>query len=237
MKMNFWSKSTADTVPREVVLSSMPDRFRLPLLSLYAGEPQRGKNGELFQHDPQSRIEAAQGMWMYSLCREIDPKETCEIGLGYGYSTIYILAAIHANGCGAHLAIDPYQAAYHEIGMSQAKTIGMEDAFRLIPEKSSLALTDLIRKERAFDFIYIDGGHRFDDAYWTLYWRPICARLAAMLFSMICGWHPFSVLLRSFVKIAWTFRKFRLLLAIFRCSRRYLRTGATGTHMLIFDPR
>ncbi|MGA7108700.1 MAG: class I SAM-dependent methyltransferase [Terracidiphilus sp.] len=164
MKMNFWSKSNADTVPREVVLSSMPDRFRLPLLSLYAGEPQRGKNGELFQHDPQSRIEAAQGMWMYSLCREIDPKETCEIGLGYGYSTIYILAAIHANGCGAHLAIDPYQAAYHEIGMSQAKTIGMEDAFRLIPEKSSLALTDLIRKERAFDFIYIDGGHRFDDA-------------------------------------------------------------------------
>ncbi len=39
----------------------------------------------------------------------------------------------------------------------------MESIFELLPEKSSLGLTSLIRRERKFDLIYIDGEHRFDD--------------------------------------------------------------------------
>lgn len=163
MKMKFWSKPQDPPAGPEEMLSVLPERFRSSLLSLYAGDRQIGKDGETFEHDPQTRIGVEQGLWMYELCRRIVPKETCEVGLGYGYSTIYILAAIHENGVGTHLAIDPYQRAYHEIGLNQPKRIGMEQQFHLIPEKSSLALTSLIRAERSFDLIYIDGGHRFDD--------------------------------------------------------------------------
>jgi predicted O-methyltransferase YrrM len=103
-------------------------------------------------------------MWLYNLCRELKPKKTAEIGLAYGFSTLYILAALHESGSGAHFAIDPCQDAFHEIGLSQPEKVGMSSAFRFIPERSVPAFVDLIRSGDFFEFIFIDGSHHFDDA-------------------------------------------------------------------------
>jgi predicted O-methyltransferase YrrM len=102
-------------------------------------------------------------MWIHNLCRQLKPKKTVEIGLAYGFSTIYILAALHENGTGSHTAIDPHQPAYHEIGLRHPEKLNMADAFTLIRQMSVPALVDLHRKDEHFEFIFIDGNHRFDD--------------------------------------------------------------------------
>lgn len=165
MKMKFWSKPVRSQIPHhEEVLAALPERFRLPLLSMYAGEPQLGTNGELFEPDRVTVVGPEEGMWIYNLCRQLKPEKTAEVGLAYGYSTIYILAALHANGFGSHIAIDPYQSYFHDIGVHQPEKVDMTAAFRWICEKSVPAIADLARSGEFFDFIFIDGSHRFDDA-------------------------------------------------------------------------
>ncbi len=163
MRLRFWNKPVYIPPKPEDVLATLPEQFRLPLLSMYAGEPQIGSRAELYPLDPATRISPEEGMWIHNLCRQLKPNKTIEIGLAYGFSTIYILAALHENGAGSHTAVDPHQAAYHEIGMRQAEKLNMAEAFRLIPQMSVAALVDLHRKDEHFEFIFIDGNHRFDD--------------------------------------------------------------------------
>jgi predicted O-methyltransferase YrrM len=131
---------------------------------MYAGNPQKGTNGELFAMDSISRISPQQGMWIYDLCRQLKPTKTVEIGLAYGFSTIYILAALHVNGSGSHVAVDPFQHSYHDIGLSQPERVGMEQSFSHLSEKSVPAMADFSRRRELFEFIFVDGNHRFDDA-------------------------------------------------------------------------
>ncbi len=164
MRLKFWKKAEFVRPNAEVALAPLPEAFRLPLLSMYAGEPQRGTGGKTFAIDATTLISPDQGMWIYNLCRELKPKKTAEIGLAYGFSTLYILAALHENGGGIHFAVDPCQDAFNEIGLCQPGKVGMSSAFRFIPERSVPAFVDLIRSGDFFEFIFIDGSHHFDDA-------------------------------------------------------------------------
>lgn len=72
---------------------------------MYANEPQIGSDGKTHAMHPTTRISREQGMWIYNLCRSMKPKATLEIGMAYGFSTIYFLAAIRENGAGFHTAV------------------------------------------------------------------------------------------------------------------------------------
>ncbi len=163
MRLKLWKKPVYIPQEPEEVIASLPDQFRFSLLSMYAGEPQIGTDGGLYPLDPATRISPEEGMWIHDLCRQLKPKKTIEIGLAYGFSTIYILAALHENGIGSHIAIDPHQAAYHEIGIRQPEKVNMAAAFSLMSQMSVPALVDLQRKGEHFEIIFIDGNHRFDD--------------------------------------------------------------------------
>ena len=146
------------------ILSSLPLPFRSALLSMYNGEPQLGSDGERHNLSKIARISPEQGMWLYNLCRETKPKSTLEIGLAYGFSTVYFLAAIHGNGFGRHTAIDPFQSGYQGIGSRQPQTLGMVDSFLLMEERSFSALVRLAERKQMFEVIFIDGNHHFDNA-------------------------------------------------------------------------
>jgi predicted O-methyltransferase YrrM len=146
------------------ILSPLPRPFQAALLSMYDGEPQVGSDGQLHSLDGMTAISPEQGMWLYNLCREAKPRNTLEIGLAYGYSTVYFLTSIHENGFGHHTAVDPFQSQWHGIGRLRPQSLGMSDNFCLIEEKSVSALVHLANRGETFEVIFIDGNHRFDDA-------------------------------------------------------------------------
>jgi predicted O-methyltransferase YrrM len=163
--MKFWTRgiATATQHRTEQILEPLPEQFRSVLLSMYSGQPQRGSNGELYPLDSCTRISPEQGMWLYGLCRKVKPKRSIEVGLAYGFSTTYFLAAIHENGSGTHISIDFFQEYWHGIGLQHAKNICRTDEFCFINKKSFQALADLAQRGERFEINFIDGGHRFDD--------------------------------------------------------------------------
>lgn len=89
------------------VLRTLPNPYRAALLSIYEGEPQLAEDGERHRLDGCTKISPVEGMWIYELCRQAKPHATLEIGLAYGFGTIYFLAALAENGDSRHPAIDP----------------------------------------------------------------------------------------------------------------------------------
>lgn len=148
-------------------LDPLDPKFRNALISMYKGEQQLGIDGKLHQLDG-TRIAPREGMWLYNLCLSQKPESILEIGLAYGFSTLYILAAIEKNRVGHHTAIDPLQSSHwHGIGLTHAKLLSpvntADISFRFIEDFSVNTATDLRRSNSSFDLIFIDGGHRFDD--------------------------------------------------------------------------
>lgn len=163
------------------LLASLDSRFRAPLLSMYRGESQPGMDGQRYPIDPITKISPSQGMWIYHFCLSTQAKTTLEIGMAYGYSTIYFLAAIAKNQMGHHTAIDPFQRSYwNSIGLAHAQALAPgkhpESSFRLIEDRSSRVATDFARSNDTFEIIFIDGNHRFDDVLVDFYlYAPLCA--------------------------------------------------------------
>lgn len=147
------------------ILSPLPQPFRFALLSMYAGDPQLGEDGEMHPVDPATGIRPAEGMWIYDLCRKVRPQATLEIGLAYGFSTIFFLAALAENGNGRHTSIDPYQrpipGVWAGIGLTHGTRFGGQ-RFRFIEKPSFAALAHLADQSERFDVILVDGRHMFD---------------------------------------------------------------------------
>jgi predicted O-methyltransferase YrrM len=146
------------------LLASLDEPFRSALLSMYRGESQIGAHGETFQINPITGVDAANGMCLYEEYRRLAPRASLEIGMAYGCSTLFFLAAIAKQGVGAHTAIDPFQRSHwHGIGLEKVRQIGPVP-FHILEDTDVHAATDLQRSGARFDFIFIDGNHRFDDA-------------------------------------------------------------------------
>lgn len=137
-----------------------------------------GTNG-LFEIDPITRIDKVAGTELNRLVREMRTKKSLEIGLAYGFSTIYIMDGLASGG--SHIAIDPFQSSYwHGVGATQARRLFSKN-FQLLEEYSIHALSDLIRAGDPFDFIFIDGNHRFDDVLVDFYLSDQALKVGGLL--------------------------------------------------------
>jgi predicted O-methyltransferase YrrM len=135
---------------------------------MYGSTPLFGtESAEPIALDRTTMISAQQGAAIHDFIRSHSIKKSLEIGFAYGFSTIWILDALQSQ---THVAIDPFQKSYwHGIGLAQVKRLGFEYNFRWIDDYSIHALSDMIRQKERFDFIYIDGNHRFDDVLVDFY--------------------------------------------------------------------
>ncbi|HDP33900.1 MAG TPA: class I SAM-dependent methyltransferase [Candidatus Hydrogenedentes bacterium] len=103
------------------------------------------------------------GKALYETVVATKSARTLEIGMAYGASTLFILQALQVNGGGRHVAIDPYQQTWWEgIGLKNIARAGHGEAVRLIEAPSHIALPHLLESKERFDFIFIDGNHRFE---------------------------------------------------------------------------
>lgn len=143
----------------------MLEATRKKLDSLYAGGKHRGVDGQLHQIWELSRISEEQGEILARLHRDLRPALSVEIGLAYGFSTLFILDAMQEGSYGHHIAIDPGADDYwHGVGLRAVKESGLSERFRWLKAPSAEGLPELIGAGKRAQFIYIDGDHKFDFA-------------------------------------------------------------------------
>jgi predicted O-methyltransferase YrrM len=133
------------------------------LFDMYTAQELRGTASDNpIRLDVLVRISIAQGAQLNRIIRESGATKSLEIGFAYGYSTIWILDALRLGTNARHVAIDPFELTlWGGVGLQQVKRFGV--AIDWIAEPSIHALSRLIKDEARFDFIFIDGNHRFDD--------------------------------------------------------------------------
>ena len=136
------------------------------LSEMYSAQQLEGAAG-LVEVDRITRIDRIKGEELNRILRENAVEKSLEIGLAYGFSTVWIMDALPPGG--SHTAIDPFQESmWSGVGATQAKRLS-DRQFRLIEDYSIHALSDLIRNGESFDFVFIDGNHRFDDVLVDFY--------------------------------------------------------------------
>ncbi len=116
------------------------------------------------RHTALSREE---GEFLYRFVRDRKFIKTLEIGLAYGVSTAYIMTATNS----IHYAIDPFQNSekYDRAGLKNIEKLGLKKNLKYIEDFSCLALPSLCNKNFKFEFVFVDGSHKFDDQFVDFY--------------------------------------------------------------------
>jgi len=114
-------------------------------------------------------ISQDEARFIYEFLKKHDIKRTMEVGFAYGYSAACIIAATGSD----HVAIDPFQSSFDCAGMKNLKALGYEHRCELREQPSHVALPELLKEGRRFQFIFVDGGHRFDDIFTDWYFSDL----------------------------------------------------------------
>ena len=116
-------------------------------------------------------VGAPEGEALARHVREEEARQTIEIGLGYGVSSLYICDALleSAGGEARHTAVDPHQATrFANSGLAALREAGVSALVDLHAEESQIVLPRLISEGRRFDLAFVDGDHRFDGVFLDL---------------------------------------------------------------------
>lgn len=124
---------------------------------------------DLPQDDQATPVSRAQGRQLHDLVIAHGCKRTLEIGLGYGVSAAYVMTATGSR----HIAVDPYQERYGHRGLANLRSLGLADRLVLVPEPSHVALPRLLDAGESADFVFVDGGHRFDEVFVDWYFSDL----------------------------------------------------------------
>jgi predicted O-methyltransferase YrrM len=113
------------------------------------------------EENRKTSINREQGEYIFEFLRARSPVRTLETGFAYGCSTAYILSATS----GLHIAIDPYQESYKNLGLLNVTRLGLQHRLEFIKLPSHVALPHCLSRGTAIDFAFIDGGHLFDEIF------------------------------------------------------------------------
>ncbi|MDR3449158.1 MAG: class I SAM-dependent methyltransferase [Alphaproteobacteria bacterium] len=173
--------------------------FEAALQGMYGGRRHRGSDGQMHEIDETTRISPRQGRLMVDLIREHGCKKTLEIGLAYGFSTMFILGALADVKGSSHAAIDPYEEIlWRGVGLEKVKDVGASERFTWHRENSFIALAKLAQTGEKFDFIYVDADHRLDSIMIDFYGSDLALNIGGvMVFDDL--WMPATVAVLAFI--------------------------------------
>lgn len=125
------------------------------------------------------------------ILRDLRPSRTLEIGMATGGSTIEICRCVQEFEGARHVAIDPFQSSptgWKGKGIERVKEAGFESIVEVIEDFDYLALPQLIRDGRRFDFILIDGWHSFDYTLVDFFFADLLLERGGVLAIHDTGW-------------------------------------------------
>jgi len=153
-------------------------------------------------HDKYTPVKDEEAEFMYNLINENKLKNTLEVGLGYGKSALYILCGAlkhNKNVDYKHIVMDPFQSKYNYGAIANFKKLHVENQIEFNEEYSHFVLPKIVQSNRKFDFILIDGGHKFDDQFVDFYYADLLAEKSAFILFHDT-WMRSTALLVSYIK-------------------------------------
>ncbi len=112
-----------------------------------------------------SGIKPPEGYHLYSLIKDNNFKNVCEVGMAYGMSSVYICQAFKDSGLSGQslISIDPNQSTQWEnLGKLNLERAGLSGYSTVMEEKSFVAFSQLLERKYIFDLVFIDGMHLMD---------------------------------------------------------------------------
>lgn len=107
-----------------------------------------------------SAIDEEEALFLHKLIKQYNPKQTLEIGCAEGISSLTICESLPSGA--QHTILDPFQSTQWENkGVNNLKAAGFNN-YTLIEERSEIALPELMKAGRKFDFVFVDGWHTLD---------------------------------------------------------------------------
>lgn len=159
-----------------------PDAFQL-LLEMHSTGQLYGTESSNPVPIDATRISIAQGSQMNKLMRSYRVEKSLEVGFAFGFSTIWILDALLDQKGGFHQAIDPFEKSqWQGVGLKQVERLdNASQKFRWLDAYSIRALPKLMERQEQFDFVFVDGSHRFDDTLLEFYFADQLLRTGGLL--------------------------------------------------------
>jgi predicted O-methyltransferase YrrM len=133
----------------------------------------RGKSNKKFEElDALSSLNNL--VTLRNLCLSIKPERTLEIGLCFGGSALIFTSShrdLRHRPERQHVAVDPFQmTVWDEAGLLAVEKAGLAGFLDVRPTFSHLELPALLSQKTAFDLVYIDGSHLFEDVFVDFYY-------------------------------------------------------------------
>jgi len=153
------------------------------------------KHLDIPEEDKYTPIKVIEAEYIYNLLTEKLLKNTLEIGFAYARSASHIIAATLSN----HIAIDPFQSNYNNLGLSNIEKLGFNKYLTFYNDFSHIVLPKLLENEKKFDFIFIDGDHKFDGIFVDFYYADLLVNEGGYLLFHDT-WMRSTQLVMSFIK-------------------------------------
>ena len=119
--------------------------------------------------DSASPIKSKEAEYIFHFLKEKGLSKTLETGFAYAKSAAHIVAATQSR----HIAIDPFQDRYQNLGKENMKALGLDIHLELEEDYSHHVLPKLAERREKFDFIFIDGDHKFDGIFVDFYYADL----------------------------------------------------------------
>lgn len=119
--------------------------------------------------DSASPIKSNEAEFIYDFLNEKGLTKTLETGFAYAKSASHIMAATRSR----HIAIDPFQDNYQNLGIKNINALGFDKNLELHEDYSHNVLPKLVDRKEKFDFIFIDGDHKFDGIFVDFYYADL----------------------------------------------------------------
>jgi predicted O-methyltransferase YrrM len=145
---------------------------------LTTGQTTRADGAKVVLHSTTTREE---GEALQRLIRAYKPDVTLEVGLAFGISALFICEALAEIGGRAHIAIDPLQRGWDNLGLRHLEQAGFRSFVEHIEAPSHRALPALEAAGRRIDFAFIDGWHTFDYAMVDFFYIDLLLRPGGVL--------------------------------------------------------
>ena len=124
---------------------------------------------EIPSWDTYSAVKSEEAAFIYDFLKEKKLTKTLEIGFAFAKSASHIIAATNSH----HIACDPFQDHYKAMGLRNIEKLGLKDKLEFIPDFSHNVLPAFVKEKRKFDFIFIDGDHKFDGILVDFYYADL----------------------------------------------------------------